>query len=493
MSDSPTLPDLSIEKNDNQIQFTLPSFNSEHDFLVYDWQFTNCAEFCQTFGIKKTALLHAVFEKIELLAGDQNQSQIFERLYLDQNTPLFIKKIIDFPEFKAYLSTHNVEHCHTILNQRLKTCAQSKKQLANIVALFKTQPTAACLALIRFTHSVEALPDGDERNQLRWLLIQTKQAWYKENFLIRHALNSPFLEEYLNTHPQWIPCVDFVLDLLKKQDSLSNKQWEELLACAHYNSFIFCETLSQSSLIHDVDLTLFNDFLIKHPEHLDDFLKLSQHHKTRFTVWSEWIKILPEHANIIIMHWQNHLPHLLNESSQSEKALSELKNALEKSIITLSAEHFSAFQALLRTQVILKEKSLTNREQDTLPENKRHLITELILLSSVKASCWVFGVGLYSPALVYELYNQKVAPKIGTSLVTETGFDSSFYGVYASVGKPFSGNRIFEYTANESFKQTFLNGFKLFKDAKAGKQYFEHLHQPKMSDAEFYTRVLAKP
>lgn len=495
MSDHPTqtLPDLSIAPNDNANLFTLSNFTSEHDFLVYDWQFTTCSEFCQEFGIKKPSLLTAVFKKIELLAGEENQIHIFERLYLDTNTPLFIKKIIHFPEFKSYLCTHNTEHCHTILAKRLETCEQSKKQLASIVALFKTQPTEACLALIRFTHSVDALPDSDERNQLRWLLEQTKKAWYKENFLVSHALNSPFLKDYLKTNPQWVPCVDFVLSLLKEHASLSPEQWDNMLGCAHYNAPLFCETLSQASFIQDLNLILFNDFLIKHPQHLEDFLKLSQHHKTRFTVWSEWIKMLPEQAGIIFAHWQNHLPHLSDESTDSEMALSSLGNALQKCAFVLSAEHLANFQSLLQTHHVLKEKTLTSRERDKLPENKRHLITELMLLGSVKVSCWIFGLGLYSPALVYELYNQQVAPKLNTPKVTETGFDSSFYGVYASVGRPFSGNRLFEYTAQESFKQTFLNGFKLFKDAKAGKQYCEHLHHPKMTDAEFYTRILAKP
>ncbi len=495
MSDnpSPKLPDLSLGANNTIDQFTLPVFSSEHAFLVYDWQFSNCTEFCQEFGIKKTPLLNAVFKKIELLAGEENQTQIFERLYLDTNTPLFIKKIIQFPEFKAYLRTHNIEHCHTVLTKRLETCEQSKKQLTSIIALFKDQPTQACLALIRFTHSVDTLPDGDERNQLRWLLMQTKQAWYKENFLVSHAFNSPFLKEYLNTHPEWTPCVDFVLSLLKEHASLSPEQWEHMLGCAHYNAPLFCEVLSQFAFIQDLNLDLFNDFLIKHPEHLEDFLKLSQHHKTRFTVWSDWIKILPKQAGIIFAHWQNHLTHLSDESSNSEKALFIIEDALKKHALVLSEEHLSTFQSLLQTHLVLKEKNLTNREQDRLPENKRYLITELMLLSSIKATCWIFGVGLYSPSLIYELYNQKIAPKLGTSLMTETGFDSAYYGVYASVGKPWAGNRIFEYTAHESFKQTFLNGFKLFKDPKVGKQYFEHLHKPQMADAEFYKRVLAKP
>lgn len=493
MSDSPILPDLSITQNDTENQFTLPNFNSEHDFLVYDWPFTNCAEFCQTFSIKKPPLLNAVFKKIELLADEQNQTQIFERLYLDQNTPLFIKKIINFPEFKAYLSTHNIEYCHAILSKRLDTCEQSKKQLANIVTLFKDQPTEACLALIRFTHSVDTLPDSDERNQLRWLLAQTRKAWYKENFLISHALNSPFLEDYLNTNPQWTPCVDFVLDLLKKQATLTTKQWDELLECAHYNASLFFETLSQSPFIHDINFILFNDFLIKYPQHLDDFLKLSQHHENRFTVWSEWLKILPDKAGIIFSHWQNHVSRLSNESINLEKSLTLIEKALANRELVLSPENVSTFQTLIQTYLTLKHKALTSRERDKCPENKRYLITELMLLGSVKATCWAFGVGLYSPALAYELYNQQIAPKLGTSQVTETGFDCSFYSVYASVGKPFSGNRIFEYTANESFKQTFLNGFKLFKDGKVGKQYFEHLHRPQMTDAEFYTRVLAKP
>lgn len=47
-------------------------------------------------------------------------------------------------------------------------------------------------------------------------------------------------------------------------------------------------------------------------------------------------------------------------------------------------------------------------------------------------------------------------------------------------------------TGQESFSTTFLNGFKLFKQAHVGKRYFEHLNNPLMSDAEFYKRILAQ-
>lgn len=495
MSDNlvPMLPDLNLTTNDDVPTVTFSALLPEEDFLIYDWRFTTCHEFCQEFGIKTPTLLNAVFKKVESLAGQENQTQIFERLYFNQNTPLFIKKILHFPEFKEYLNTHNIEDYHAILCKRLETCAQSKKQLAQIVDLFKIQPIQACLALLRFTQSVDALPESEEKNQLHWLLDKTRQAWYKENLLVCHALNSPFIEEYLNTHPQWTPCVDIILTLLKKHASLTRTEWDSLLEYAHYNSPLFCETLSQSPFISQIDLRLFSDILIKNSEHLENFLNLSQHHENRFTVWSEWIKILPQNAGTILLHWQNNLSRLSDESADLENALAEIDNALKSQTLNIRAEDVSAFQALIQIHLTLKHKSLTNRERDKLPENKRYLITELMLLGSVKASCWIFGVGLYSPALVYELYNQKIAPKLGTSKTTETGFDSSFYGVYASIGKPFSGNRLFEYTAHESFKQTFLNGFKLFKDPKAGKQYFEHLNTPKMTDTEFYTRVLAKP
>jgi hypothetical protein len=149
-------------------------------------------------------------------------------------------------------------------------------------------------------------------------------------------------------------------------------------------------------------------------------------------------------------------------------------------------------EKLVETTRVLTKPILTNREKDNLPEKKRYLLTEMALLFSVKFTCLLSLSSIETP-LAAELYNRKIAPCLKKPKIENTYFDNFCYGVYASVGRPLSGNRIFEYTAEESFKKTFLNGFKLFKDREVGKQYYEHLRNPKMSDAEFYERVLARP
>lgn len=495
MSDTLTadLPDLSLSPCDSSSSLSLESFQPKPGFLSHSWGFTNCTEFCEEFGIRNKTLLQSVFEKIKRLSTEEADPKVFERLYQASNTPLFIKKIMAFPEFIQYLSSQNADHCLGLLSKRIQTCERHKKLVSHIIALFKKQPTQACLALVRFTQSADALPAGEEKNQLLWLLAQTKHAWYKENYLVHHALNSSFLVDYLNTHPHWAPCVDFVLTLVKDKTNFSVSEWDNILGLAHYNTTVFCETLSEMAVINLLDLSLFNVFLRSQPESLEDFLKLSQNHPARFTAWVEWVMILPQQANIFFSCWQNHLVHLADESANQEKALATLTQKIKTGELCLSPENKQAFDTLIQNHLAFQQKTLTNREKDQLPEAKRYLITEMLLLGSVKATCWAFGASLYMPSLIYELYNQKIAPKLGTPPTSETGFDPAFYGMYAAVGKPLSGNRIFEYTGQESFKNTFLNGFKLFKCPGVGKQYFEHVNSPKISDAEFYERVLAKP
>ncbi len=490
---SAVLPDLSLTSNTTSNTLSLNAFQSEHDFLSHPWTFTNCEEFCQEFGIRNKIFLQSVFEKIKQLSADEEDPKIFERLYQAPHLPIFLKKIIAFPEFTEYLSTQTANHCFSILTKRIEACENHKKQLTFIIDLFKKHPTQACLAFVRFTHSVDTLPIGEEKKQLIWLLEQTKQAWYKENYLVSHALTSPFLQDYLNTHPHWTPCVDFVLTLIKEQTHYLTTEWENILGLAHYNTPVFCEILSQSPLINQLDLSLFNSFVSTHPDNLDAFLNLSQHHAARFTVWAEWICLIPEQAAVIFCYWQNHLVHLSDEMPHQEKALTGLLQSIKTGALLLSSENTLALEILIQNHFAVKQSALTNREKDKLPEAKRYLITEMVLLLSVKITCWAFGAGIYMPALLCELYNQKIAPKIGTQPTPETGFDPAYFGMYAAVGKPLAGNRIFEYSGQDNFKQTFLNGFKLFKCPEIGKQYFEHLNRPQMTDTEFYKRVLAKP
>jgi hypothetical protein len=487
-----SLPNLTLPLSSPASPLSFAGFNLENSPLDYPWKFNTCTEFCQEFNIKNKKLLTAVFDKIKALGTEENHPEAFYRLYAEANLPDFIKKIIIFPEFSTFLKTHNADHCLQLLNKRLSTCVQHKKQLAHIITLFKTDPSEACLALVRFTHSVDTLPEGEEKNQASWLLEQTKQTWYQENYLVRHALNNPFLQDYLKTHPHWTPSVDFILTLIKQHASLSENNWETFLSLAQYNTPIFCELISQSAEMNQLDLALFNELLGSHPENLDLCLKVSQHHPARFNAWAEWASLLPEQAGKMFNYWQNQLGHLTNDSDSLEKALTKLLNKVQNHTLTLTPPNQLAFDKLIQAHLALKKIPLTNREKDRLPETKRYLLTELVLLTTVKATCWTLGASLYMPALIYELYNQKIAPKLGTPLTPETGFDPAFYGMYAAVGKPFSGNRIFEYTGQDSFKQTFLNGFKLFKNSDVGKKYFDHVNRPEITDAEFYERILAK-
>jgi hypothetical protein len=495
MSDaaSPDLPNLSFSVEVAAAQISLHLLQSLQDPLAYPWKFTTCAEFCEEFGIRNKTLLIAVFEKIKKLGISEQNPQVFERLYSDVSTPEFIKKIMVFPEFGQYLATQNADHCLSLLSKRIETCAQYKKKLAYIVSLFKSQPIEACLALIRFTHSAETLPEGEEKNQLRWLLGQTRQAWYKENYLIRHALTSPFLQTYLNTHPQWTPCIDFILTLSKEQKNLSPENWKALLSLAHFNTPLFCEAMSQAAIIHTLDLNLLTPFLSTHPNALEDFLKLSQHHEQRFLAWAAWLKIMPSNAPLIFSYWQNHLSHLTVESDCSKNALQDLLEAMNLGNLVLDPLSIQLLEKLIESTRVLSKPILTNREKDKLPDKKRYLLTEMVLLCSVKFACSYLSFGLIEATIAGEFYNRKIAPCLNKAKLPETGFDNVCYAAYASVGKPLSGNRIFEYTAEESFKKTFLNGFKLFTDRKVGKQYYEHLRNPKMTDAEFYERVLARP
>ncbi len=456
-----------------------------HNPLIYPWRFKTCAEFCQEFGIQDKNLLLAVFHKVRKLG--ENDPLVFQRLYGDGATPHFIQKILDFPEFKQYLSNNNADHCMALLSRRIELCEHYKKQLAHIVRLFKTEPAQACLALVHFTHSAENLPEGEEKNQLRWLLEQTRQAFYQENYLLPHALNSPFLKSYLNTNPQWTPCVDFLLEILKQEKTLSAESWEAILRLTAYQPALFCAGLSQSFPIDKLDLSLLSDFLSTHPQSLEDFLSLSQNHKARFTTWVDWAMRLPEQSDQIFSFWQNQLSQLSQLTCLNSEYLNH-QAALQR--LSLLPQKSAALKALFRAHNAVNKPSLTNREKDKSPEKKRYVLTEMMLLFSVKSACWLSGAIRYTPALMGELYNEKISPILGTRRIAETGFDSAFYAMNASVGKPFSGNRIFEYTADEPLSQTFLNGFNLFKGKGIGKQYTEHLQDPQMSDAEFYARIL---
>ena len=502
MSDAASQPQSSLpglfsnqEKSNTSKSILNSIATSQDNLLLYPWKFTTCTEFCKEFGIQNKLLLTAVFEKIKNLSSDKNSDQIFAQLYEDPQNYEFIKKILSFPEFKTYLDHHDTNHClpiFTQLSKRITTCAHYKKQLAGMLALFKTEPTEACLALVRFTHSVETLPEGEDKIQLHWLLEQTRLAWYQENYLVKHALASPFLEAYLNTHPRWAPCVDSILELLNKNTPPSSEDWGKILLLTHYNSSLFCHALSQSVRVNKMDLALFDSLVTTRPESLENLLTLTQHHEARFSAWAQWVKILPQHAGIIFAHWQNHLSRLvhLTESAQQETALRNLILAKKNGVLALDAENVTALEKLLEIYHANGTPALTCREKEKLPQVKRNILSEMLLLSLVKTTCWTLGAGLYTPGLIYEIYNQKIAPRLGTPKTRETGFDPAFYGMYSMVGRPFSGNRIFEYTGQESFKKTFLNGFKLLSQPKIGKQYFEHLNKPTMTDAEFYERVL---
>lgn len=487
----PSLNPSNQDKSNNS--FSLSNLELESDFLKYQWEFTTCTEFCEAFGIRNKALLEAVFEKIKNLVSEGSDEQLFQQLYQDVHTPLFIKKIIAFQEFKAYLITRNAEHCISLLSEKISYCAHYKTQLTHIISLFKTKPVEACVALVRFTHSAETLPEGEQKNQLLWLIDQTRQAWYKENYLTHHALKSPFLKEYLNTNPQWTPCVDFILMIAKQNSSLSFEHYSELLCLIHLNSALFCEALSQTALIHQLDLTLLNDFILKNPNDLENLLKLTQHRVDRFTIWTHWLTLVPSGAALILTHWQNHLNHFSGELCSQEKVLLHLSQDIDNGISPLPKQGKIELEKTILSVEALKKPDLTNREKDKLPETKRHFLTEMALLFSVKTSCFLASASLLEHATMIEIYNRKIAGPLKTQKVEQTYFKSAVYNLYLPFRKPFSGNRIFEHTANESFKTSFLNGFKIFRKKEVAEQYFDHITNPKMTDAEFYERVLAKP
>lgn len=487
-------PSLNPSNHDNPSEsFSLSNLKLDSDFLKYQWKFTNCTEFCEAFGIGNKALLEAVFEKIKNLTIEGSDAQLFQQLYQDEQTPLFIKKIIAFPEFKAYLITRNAEHCISLISEKISYCAHYKTQLAHIISLFKTKPVEACIALVRFTHSAKTLPEGEQKNQLLWLIDQTRQAWYKENFLIHHALNGSFLNAYLDTHPQWLPCIDFILTIAKNNHDLTADQLSEILSLIHYNTTLFCEALSQTEVVHQFDAKLFDVFLIKQPDALPDFLKLTQHRIDRFTLWSNWIALLPSSAPLIFIHWQNHLNHLSTESASQEKVFFQLAHNVDNGIISLSEQSKKALEKINLSIQTLKKPALTNHEKDALPEAKRYILTEMALLFSVKACGWMTGSMWWKQALASKIHNQYIAKCLKVEKIEQTTFEQVKYNLYSLIGKPLSGNRMFKYTANESFKKTFLNGFKIYSDKKASKQYCTHLKNPTMTDAEFYERVLAKP